>query len=87
MIPLRDTIPSGNHPVVNNSIIGINIVVFLIQLTQGSALYDFDYLYGLVPARYSIPYISYHFSATEQVVPFISFMFLHGGFLHLISNM
>ena len=87
MIPLRDTIPSRNHPVVNNSIIGVNIVVFLIQLTQGSAIYDFDYLYGLVPARYSIPYISYYFSATEQIFPFISFMFLHGGFLHLISNM
>ncbi len=87
MIPLRDTIPSRNYPVVNNSIIGINIIVFLIQLTQGSAIYDFDYLYGLVPARYSIPYISYYFSATEQIFPFISFMFLHGGFLHLISNM
>lgn len=87
MIPLRDTIPSRNYPVVNNSIIGINIVVFLIQLTQGSAIYDFDYLYGLVPARYSIPRISYYFSATEQIFSFISFMFLHGGFLHLISNM
>ncbi|RPH49647.1 MAG: rhomboid family intramembrane serine protease [Desulfobacteraceae bacterium] len=87
MIPLRDTIPSRNHPVVNNSIIGLNIAVFLIQLTQGSALYDFDYLYGLVPARYSIPRISNYFSAPEQIFPFISFMFLHGGFLHLISNM
>ncbi|OQW99010.1 MAG: rhomboid family intramembrane serine protease [Desulfobacteraceae bacterium A6] len=87
MIPLRDTTPSRNYPVVNNSIIGINIVIFLIQLTQGSAIYDFDYLYGLVPARYSIPRISYYFSATEQIFSFISFMFLHGGFLHLISNM
>jgi len=87
MIPLRDTTPSRNYPVVNNSIIGINIVVFLIQLTQGSAIYDFNYLYGLVPARYSIPRISYYFSATEQIFSFLSFMFLHGGFLHLISNM
>ncbi len=87
MIPLRDTIPSKNYPVVNNAIIGINILVFIIQLLQGPALNDFDYLYGLVPARYSIPHIAYYFSATEQIFSFISFMFLHGGVLHLISNM
>lgn len=87
MIPLRDTIPSRNHPVINNTIIVINIVVFTIQITQGSSLYDFDYLYGLVPARYSIPHVSSYFSPAEQIFSFISFMFLHGGFLHLISNM
>jgi membrane associated rhomboid family serine protease len=87
MIPLRDTIPSKNYPVVNNAIIGINILVFIIQLLQGPALNDFVYLYGLVPARYSIPHIAYYFSATEQIFSLISFMFLHGGFLHLISNM
>jgi hypothetical protein len=87
MIPLRDTIPSKNHPVVNSSIIGVNIVVFIIQLSQGSGLYDFDYLYGIVPVRYSKPEIAYYFTSTEQIFPFISFMFLHGGFLHLISNM
>jgi len=87
MIPLRDTISSKNYPVANNTIIGINIVVFLIQLTQGSNLYNFTYLYGLVPARYSVPEVAYHFSTSEQIFPFISFMFLHGGFLHLLSNM
>ncbi|MBA3037744.1 MAG: rhomboid family intramembrane serine protease [Desulfobacterium sp.] len=87
MIPLRDTITSKNYPVVNNAIIGINIAVFLMQLFQGQNLYNFDYLYGLVPARYSIPRISSDFTATEQIFPFISFMFLHGGFLHVLGNM
>ncbi len=87
MIPLRDTISSKNYPVVNSTIIGINIVVYLVQLTQGSNLYNFTYLYGLVPARYSLPEIAYYFSTSEQIFPFISFMFLHGGFLHLLSNM
>lgn len=87
MIPLRDTISSKNYPVVNNTIIGINIVVYLVQLTQDSNLYNFTYLYGLVPARYSLPEVAYYFSTSEQIFPFISFMFLHGGFLHLLSNM
>ncbi|MFH1974339.1 MAG: rhomboid family intramembrane serine protease [Pseudomonadota bacterium] len=87
MIPLRDTISSKNYPVINNTIIGINIVVYLVQLTQGSNLYNFTYLYGLVPARYSLPEVAYYFSTSEQVFPFISFMFLHGGFLHLLGNM
>ncbi|MGB5156853.1 rhomboid family intramembrane serine protease [Desulfobacterium sp. N47] len=87
MIPLRDTITSKNYPLVNNAIIGVNIVVFLIQLLQGSNLYNFDYLYGLVPARYSMPNISSGFTLTEQIIPFISFMFLHGGFLHILGNM
>ena len=36
MIPLRDNIRSKNYPVVNNLLIGLNILVFLIQLSQGS---------------------------------------------------
>jgi len=87
MIPIRDTISSKNYPVVNNTIIGINIVVYIVQLAQGSNLYNFTYLYGLVPARYSVPGVAYHFSAPEQTVSLISFMFLHGGLLHLLSNM
>ena len=87
MIPIRDTIPSKNYPVVNNTIIGINIVVYLVQLAQGSNIYNFTYLYGLVPARYSVPGIAYYFSRSEQIFAFISFMFIHGGLFHLLSNM
>ena len=87
MIPLRDTIPAKNYPVVNTAIIGINIVIFLVQLSQGENWNRFAYIYGLVPARYSIPQISAYFSAPLQVFSFISYMFLHGGFWHLLGNM
>jgi membrane associated rhomboid family serine protease len=87
MIPIRDTIPSKNHPVVNNTLIGINVVVFLVQLTQGIDLVRFDYLYGLVPARYTVPHLSSYFSFWQQLFSLISFMFLHGGFIHLLGNM
>ncbi len=87
MIPVRDTAPSQNHPVVNSCIIGINVVVYLVQQTQGGGLDQFIYTYGLVPARYSIPHISQYFSLEQQVFSLLSFMFLHGGFWHLLGNM
>jgi membrane associated rhomboid family serine protease len=87
MIPLRDTIPAKNYPVVNTAIIGMNIVIFLVQLSQGVEWNRFTYTYGLVPARYSIPQISAYFSTPQQVFSFVSYMFLHGGFWHLLGNM
>ena len=87
MIPLRDATPAKNFPVVNNAIIGINVVIFILQLSQGAEWNKFVFTYGLVPARYSIPQISAYFSAPQQVFSFVSFMFLHGGFWHLLGNM
>ncbi|MBF0102655.1 MAG: rhomboid family intramembrane serine protease [Desulfobacterales bacterium] len=87
MIPIRDTIPSKNYPIVNYTIIGLNIFFFYIQSLQGNRIDQFLYLYGLVPARYSIPYISEYFHWGQQFFSFLSFMFLHGDFLHLLGNM
>jgi len=87
MIPIRNTIPSKNYPIVNTALIGINIVVFFIQMSQGVDLERFIYTYGLVPARFSVPYISSHFTLTQQLFSLISFMFIHGGFMHIIGNM
>ena len=87
MIPLRDALPSKNYPVVNHAIIGINVVVFLVQIAQGADLNRFIYLYGLVPARYSVPHVTDYFSFGQQIFAFLSFMFLHGGFWHLLGNM
>ncbi len=87
MIPIRDTIASNNYPVVNTTIIGINIVAFLVQMAQGASLDRFIYFHGLVPARYSIPQISSYFSSGQQLFSLFTFMFLHGGFWHLLGNM
>lgn len=87
MIPLRDTTPSRGHAVVNTLIIAVNVTVYLVEMWQGPDLNRFVYFYGLVPARYSVPQIAAYFSPFQQVFAFISFMFLHGGFWHLLSNM
>ncbi len=87
MIPIRDTIRSQTYPIVNIVLIAINVAVFLIELSQGQALDKFIFVYGLVPARYSVPQFSSYFTVSQQVIAFLSFMFLHGGFLHLLGNM
>ena len=87
MIPLRDTINSKNYPIVNNSLIFINVMVFIIELSQGPEFKRFIYLYGLVPARYSVPEIANYFSMGQQAFSLVSFIFLHGGFWHLLGNM
>jgi rhomboid family protein len=87
MIPIRDTIPSKNYPIVNTTIIGINVIIYLIELAQGPNLDRFVYIYGLVPARYSIPQIASYFTFGQQALSLVSFMFLHGGFWHILGNM
>jgi membrane associated rhomboid family serine protease len=87
MIPLRDATPTKNYPIANTVIIGVNVLVYLVELAQGPGLDRFIYIYGLVPARYSVPQIAAYFSAGQQLFPLVSFMFLHGGFWHLLGNM
>ncbi len=87
MIPIRDTIPSRSYPIVNQVIIGINVVLYLVEMAQGPNIERFIYLYGLVPARYTVPQFSAYFTPAQQVLSIFSFMFLHGGFWHLLGNM
>lgn len=87
MIPIRDNIRSKTYPVVNSLLIAANVLLYLVEMGQGPWLDRFIFLYGLVPARYSVPEVSAHFTFAEQALPFVSFMFLHGGFWHLLGNM
>jgi membrane associated rhomboid family serine protease len=87
MIPLRDTIQSRNYPIVRNALIVVNVLVYLWELAQGPNLQRAFYAYGIVPVRYSNPDIALHFSFFEQIFPFVTSIFLHGGFFHLLGNM
>ncbi len=88
MIPIRDTIPHRRTPYVTYAIIALNAVVFLYELGLGpTALQRFFMHYGIVPARYADPRIARHFGLLEQVAPFFTSMFLHGGFMHILGNM
>lgn len=88
MIPLRDRNPSGSFPFVTVSIILLNVLVFLLELSLGRRQLDaFLFQFGVIPVKvYSAADIP---GATflNTYFPFLSFMFLHGGFIHLLGNM
>src|SRR5882672_3345488 len=87
MIPLRDRNPSGSFPAVTLLLILVNVFVFIYEVQLGPAVQAFLARNALVPAAVtgSLRYGS--ISWADTVAPFFTSMFLHGGWLHLISNM
>jgi membrane associated rhomboid family serine protease len=75
MIPLRDVIPSRTTPYITVTIIVLNALAWLFELTlPHEQLNDFLTVYGVVPAYLSWPTL-------------ITSMFLHGSWSHVIGNM
>jgi membrane associated rhomboid family serine protease len=89
MIPIRDTIPSRCPPVATRLIILANVVVFGVQLALSPEhVKGLFYLFGVVPARYSFPEWARSVGfPIGSYWPFLTSIFLHGGWFHLISNM
>jgi membrane associated rhomboid family serine protease len=89
MIPLHDNIPARKFPAINWTIIVVNGLFFLMELTlPRETLESFFYHFGLVPARYSDPQAAINFGLNPYSYwPFLTTMFLHGGLAHFIGNM
>jgi len=79
MLPLGDDLPSRLTPYVNWLIIGGCVVTFLWQITGDSSHFtNVLLMYGFIPARLLLGG-GYH--------TFITSIFLHGGWTHLLGNM
>lgn len=89
MFPIRDTIPSRSKPVVTWALIAINVLVFVFELSlEPEELEAFFYLFGIVPARYTHPEWAMLVGfPVDDYWPFLTSMFLHGGWLHIVANM
>ena len=88
MIPLKDMTPRRSFPVMTLILIGINVAVFVHQISlPGPAGDAFINTYGLVPAKINLALAGRHYTLGQALVPFFTCMFLHGGFLHIIGNM
>jgi membrane associated rhomboid family serine protease len=75
MIPLRDVIPSRTTPYVTVTIIVLNSLAWLFELSlPHEELNQFLTVYGVVPAHFAWPTL-------------ITSMFLHAGWVHVIGNM
>jgi membrane associated rhomboid family serine protease len=88
MFPIRDTIPRRHFPVATWAIIAVNVYVFLRELfLSPQAAERAMFLFGLVPARFLHPAWAAEHGYPHSYLPFITTMFLHGGWLHIIGNM
>jgi membrane associated rhomboid family serine protease len=79
MFPLSDSARAPRFPFINLALVGITIFVFIQQLIAPNQE-AFVFQYALVPANISL-------SDPMTLLPFVTAMFLHGGFMHILSNM
>lgn len=79
MLPLRDSIRSQKTPFITWAIILANVLVFFQELAAPD-LEVFIYQYALIPKDIDL------FTASS-FFPFFTSLFLHAGWVHLISNM
>lgn len=87
MIPLRDSTRSRSFPFVNITLIILNVLVFFKELAlPPQHLNSFFYSYGVIPAQV-VNQIATGAPLLAAGIPFISAMFLHGSWLHLLGNM
>src|SRR5262249_39881018 len=88
MFPVRDTIPHQHAPVATWTLIAVNVLAFFREIAlPPQAAEKLIYLYGLVPARYLNPQWAAQVGFPHSYWPFLTMMFLHGGWLHIIGNM
>jgi len=89
VIPIRDDIRTRRAPVVTWCLIAVNAVVFFYELSLAPAQLEQLFLvHGLVPARLTHPdWASQVGFPSGGLLTFVSSMFVHGGWLHILSNM
>lgn len=69
--PVKDDNPTSRFPVVNWALIGLNVLAFVISLTNFEQIIQ---NFGFVPASFSL-------------LTMFTSMFLHGGIAHIFGNM
>ncbi len=87
MFPIANGVPLRYSPVATWALIAANCVIFLFQLSLNPSELDlFLDRYALIPARYFDVGGFDSAMSPSDYLPFVSNMFLHGGWLHLILN-
>lgn len=91
MVPLRDENPVKITPYVTYGLIGVNILVFLIEIgisaSAPGALQSFFEQWAVVPKDLTTSLTHLSGASIPEWATIISSQFLHAGFLHLAGNM
>ncbi|MBI5076025.1 MAG: rhomboid family intramembrane serine protease [Nitrospirae bacterium] len=84
MFPYKDDNPTNTFPFVTIGIIGLNILVFLLQLISDVDGKRIVYAYGAIPQNIV------SLESTQPIHPLLTIftsMFMHGGVFHIFGNM
>jgi membrane associated rhomboid family serine protease len=84
MIPLKDDNPTHIFPLITIGLIVVNTAVLILQILSPSDPQQIAFSYGAIP-RYLMT-----FKSNQPIHPaftVLTSMFMHGGVLHLASNM
>lgn len=79
MFPIRDHNPSKKFPFITIFLVIITSIIFFLEITAPD-IEIFINQYALIPAKIN-------FFDPITLLGFVNSMFLHGGWLHIISNM
>ncbi len=81
LFPLRDDNPTRSTPWLTYTLLAVNVVVFLATLSgEAAGQFWLTHWYGLVPSRLLR-------DPDGELVTVLTSMFMHGGWVHLASNM
>jgi membrane associated rhomboid family serine protease len=88
MIPLRVDILRTRAAICNGFLIILNVLVFFYELSlpprAGEALV---YTFGLIPSHTQLLFSGHGITINQALLPMVTSMFLHGGWMHLLGNM
>ncbi len=74
-----DNIQGGYKPILSYSFLGLNVLIFIYQITKSLEHIGFIHTeYGIIPAEISVG---------EDLFTLLTSMFLHGDLMHLGGNM
>ncbi len=79
MFPISDSIRARRFPFLSLFLIVLTVFVFVQQLIAPDGV-GFLEMNALIPS-------SVNFSDWSSLLPFVTAIFLHGGILHILSNM
>jgi membrane associated rhomboid family serine protease len=86
VIPLKDNVPTRTFPIVTVSLIAVNVLVYLWEVS-GKGLNNHVLSWGYYPCAIDGPCLGPAIHHHELVETVFSSMFMHGGIVHIAGNM